>query len=176
MYYEQSVRFQEEDYKALKDFKEIEAGYYPDFDTWDYPKGHFDETCMDAVPLSLYIITLSSSLEDAVRLAISHGDDGDTCEKIHQSRVWPLWPWPLWPQYNTIRLTPYGASLIVLDFPVTFPQSCLSPLLSSRPWWGGRCGPGRANRTGQKMADLQLNKCYKGILFRPLGCFVGYLL
>ena len=33
-----------------------------------------------------------------------------------------------------IRLTPYGASLIVLDFPVTFPQSCLSPLLSSRPW------------------------------------------
>ncbi len=33
-----------------------------------------------------------------------------------------------------IRLTPYGASLIVLDFPVTFHQSCLSPLLSSRPW------------------------------------------
>ena len=37
--------------------------------------------------------------------------------------------------HNTkIRLTPYGASLNVLDFPVTFPQSCLSPLLSSRPW------------------------------------------
>ena len=35
---------------------------------------------------------------------------------------------------NKNRLTPYGASLIVLDFPVTFPQSCLSPLLSSRPW------------------------------------------
>ena len=33
-----------------------------------------------------------------------------------------------------IRLTPYGASLIELDFPVTFLQSCLSPLLSSRPW------------------------------------------
>ena len=29
-----------------------------------------------------------------------------------------------------IRLTPYGASLIELDFPVTFRQSCLSPLLS----------------------------------------------
>ena len=75
-----------------------------------------------------------------------------------------------------IRLTPYGASLIVLDLPVTFHQNCLSPLLSSRPWWDGRCGPGRANRTHQKMADLQLNKCYNGILFRPLGCFVGYLL
>ena len=33
-----------------------------------------------------------------------------------------------------IRLTPYGVSLIVLDFPVTFHPSCLSPLLSSRPW------------------------------------------
>lgn len=37
--------------------------------------------------------------------------------------------------HNTkIRLIPYGASLIELDFPVTFHQSCLSPLLSSRPW------------------------------------------
>ena len=37
--------------------------------------------------------------------------------------------------HNTkIRLTLYGASLFVLDFSVTFPQSCLSPLLSSRPW------------------------------------------
>lgn len=84
VYYVQSADSQEEDYEALKDFKEIAAVYYPDFDTWDYPKGHFDETCMDAVPLSLYIITLSSSFVDAFRLAISHGDDGDTCEKVHQ--------------------------------------------------------------------------------------------
>ena len=76
--------FKKKAYEALKDFKEIAGGYYPDFDTWDYPKGHFDETCMDAVPLSFYIITLSSSFEDAIRLAIYHGDDGDTCEKVHQ--------------------------------------------------------------------------------------------
>ena len=37
-------------------------------------------------------------------------------------------------KYKKIRLTPYGASLIVLDFPVTFHQSCLLPLLSSRPF------------------------------------------
>ena len=82
--YKKSADSQEEDYEALKDFIEIAGGYYPDFDTWDYPKGHFDETCMDAVPLSFYIITLSSSFEDAIRLAIYHGDDGDTCEKVHQ--------------------------------------------------------------------------------------------
>ena len=82
--YNSKADSQEEDYEALKDFIEIAGGYYPDFDTWVYPKGLFDETCMDAVPLSFYIITLSSSFEDAIRLAISHGDDSDTCEKVHQ--------------------------------------------------------------------------------------------
>ena len=37
---------------------------------------------MDAVPLSFYIITLSSSFEDAIRLAISHGGDSDTIGAI----------------------------------------------------------------------------------------------
>lgn len=78
MRYEQSARFQEEDHEALKEFKEIAASYYPDFATRAYPKGHFDETCMDAVPLSFHIFTLSSSFEDAIRLAISHGGDSDT--------------------------------------------------------------------------------------------------
>ena len=81
-HYKQSVRFQEENHEALKKFKEIAASYYPDFATRAYPKGHFDETNMDTVPLSLYIITLSSSLEDAVRLAISHGGDSDTIGAI----------------------------------------------------------------------------------------------
>ena len=78
MRYEQSARFQEEDHEALKEFKEIAASYYPDFATRAYPKGHFDETCMDAVPLSFHIIALSSSFEDAIRLAISLGGDADT--------------------------------------------------------------------------------------------------
>ena len=60
--YNSEADSQEEDYEALKDFKEIAAVYYPDFDTWDYPKGHFDETCMDAVPLSLYIILKSATI------------------------------------------------------------------------------------------------------------------
>ncbi len=73
---------QEENHEALKEFKEIAASYYPDFATRAYPKGHFDETCMDAVPLSFHIITLSTSFEDAIRLAISHGGDSDTIGAI----------------------------------------------------------------------------------------------
>ena len=72
----------EYDDEAMKAFKNIARSYYKDFDTRDYPKGKFDETCMDAVPLSFYILSKASSFEDAIRLAISHGGDSDTIGAI----------------------------------------------------------------------------------------------
>ena len=72
----------ESDDKAMKAFKDIARSYYDDFDTQDYPKGKFDETCMDAVPLSFYLLSQASSFEDAIRLAISHGGDSDTIGAI----------------------------------------------------------------------------------------------
>ena len=71
----------ESDDKAMKAFKDIARSYYEDFDTRDYPKGKF-ETCMDAVPLSFYLLSQASSFEDAIRLAISHGGDSDTIGAI----------------------------------------------------------------------------------------------
>lgn len=70
------------DDEAMKAFKDIARSYYEDFDTRDYPKGKFDETCMDAVPLSFYLLSQASSFEDAIRLAISHGGDSDTIGAI----------------------------------------------------------------------------------------------
>ena len=70
------------DDEAMKAFKNIARSYYDDFDTRDYPKGKFDETCMDAVPLSFHILSKASSFEDAIRLAISHGGDSDTIGAI----------------------------------------------------------------------------------------------
>ena len=72
----------ESDDEAMKAFKDIARSYYEDFDTRDYPKGKFDETCMDAVPLSFYLLSQASSFEDAIRLAISHGGDSDTIGAI----------------------------------------------------------------------------------------------
>ena len=66
----------------MKAFKDIARSYYDDFDTRDYPKGKFDETSMDAVPLSFYLHSQASSFEDAIRLAISHGGDSDTIGAI----------------------------------------------------------------------------------------------
>lgn len=70
------------DEEAMKAFKNIARSYYEDFETRDYPKGKFDETCMDAVPLSFHILSKASSFEDAIRLAISHGGDSDTIGAI----------------------------------------------------------------------------------------------
>ena len=72
----------ESDDKAMKAFKDIARSYYEDFETRDYPKGKFDETCMDAVSLSFYLLSQASFFEDAIRLAISHGGDSDTIGAI----------------------------------------------------------------------------------------------
>ena len=78
---EKSKEYEVDD-EAMKVFREIARSYYEDFDTRVYPKGKFDETCMDAVPLSFYILSKASSFEDAIRLAISHGGDSDTIGAI----------------------------------------------------------------------------------------------
>ena len=86
---EETKRLKNENAKASKDenetiqgFMSIARSYYEDFDTQVYPKGKFDETCMDAVPLSFYLLSQASSFEDAIRLAISHGGDSDTIGAI----------------------------------------------------------------------------------------------
>lgn len=87
--YEETKGLKNENAKASKDenetiqgFMSIARSYYEDFDTRVYPKGKFDETCMDAVPLSFYLLSQASSFEDAIRLAISHGGDSDTIGAI----------------------------------------------------------------------------------------------
>ena len=66
----------------MQGFVSLAKEYYPDFDTRDYPVGVFDETCMEVVPLSFHLLAQSTSFEDAIRLAISHGGDSDTIGAI----------------------------------------------------------------------------------------------
>lgn len=56
--------------------------YYPKFDSRNYPKGGFDETCQGTVPLCLKIVAHATSYEDAIRKAISVGGDSDTIGAI----------------------------------------------------------------------------------------------
>ena len=78
----ENAKASKDENETIQGFMSIVRSYYDDFDTRDYPKGKFDETCMDAVPLSFYLLSQASSFEDAIRLAISHGGDSDTIGAI----------------------------------------------------------------------------------------------
>ena len=78
----ENAKASKDENETIQGFMSIARSYYEDFDTRDYPKGKFDETCMDAVPLSFYLLSQASSFEDAIRLAISHGGDSDTIGAI----------------------------------------------------------------------------------------------
>lgn len=78
----ENAKASKDENETIQGFMSIARSYYEDFDTRDYPKGKFDETCMDAVPLSFYILSKATSFEDAIRLAISHGGDSDTIGAI----------------------------------------------------------------------------------------------
>ena len=78
----ENAKTSKDENETIQGFMSIARSYYEDFDTRVYPKGKFDETCMDAVPLSFYLLSQASSFEDAIRLAISHGGDSDTIGAI----------------------------------------------------------------------------------------------
>ena len=78
----ENTKASKDENETIQGFMSIARSYYEDFDTRIYPKGKFDETCMDAVPLSFYLLSQASSFEDAIRLAISHGGDSDTIGAI----------------------------------------------------------------------------------------------
>ena len=78
----ENAKASKDENETIQGFMSIARSYYEDFDTRVYPKGKFDETCMDAVPLSFYLLSQASSFEDAIRLAITHGGDSDTIGAI----------------------------------------------------------------------------------------------
>ena len=58
------------------------------------PKGFFDVTCQGCVPLALYIASIASGFEDAIRLAVAYGGDSDTVGAIVGSLAESLYSVP----------------------------------------------------------------------------------
>ncbi len=58
------------------------------------PKGFFDVTCQGCVPLALYIASIASDFEDAIRLAVAYGGDSDTVGAIVGSLAEAQYPVP----------------------------------------------------------------------------------
>lgn len=64
-------------------FKNVAKEFYGDNIFSNLPeKGFFDVTCQGCVPLALFIASVATSFEDAIRLAVSYGGDTDTIGAI----------------------------------------------------------------------------------------------
>lgn len=64
-------------------FEKVAKEFYGDDVFQNLPeKGFFDVTCQGCVPLALFIASIASSFEDAVRLAVAYGGDSDTLGAI----------------------------------------------------------------------------------------------
>lgn len=76
-------------------FENIAKEYYGDKIFSNLPeKGFFDVTCQGCVPLALYLASLATSFEDAIRLAVSYGGDTDTVGAIVGSLAEALYTIP----------------------------------------------------------------------------------
>ena len=76
-------RMRKADVKSGQLYEDVGKEFYGENVFSELPsKGFFDVTCQGCVPVSLYIASVATSLEDAIRLAVSYGGDSDTVGAI----------------------------------------------------------------------------------------------
>lgn len=69
--------------KSSTIFENVAKEFYGDNIFSNLPeRGFFDVTCQGCVPLSLFLASLATGFEDAIRLAVSYGGDTDTVGAI----------------------------------------------------------------------------------------------
>ena len=76
----------------------------------------FDETCQGTVPVALWMISESTSFEDAVRKAVSLGADADTLGAIVGSIAEAIWGIPEKMQLKALEYLPNAMKSVVLRF------------------------------------------------------------
>lgn len=69
--------------KSHSIFEDVAREFYGEDAFSNLPeKGYFDVTCQGCVPLALYLASLATDFEDAIRLAVAYGGDSDTLAAI----------------------------------------------------------------------------------------------
>lgn len=90
----------------------------------------FDETCQGTVPVALKIISMASSYEDAVRMAVSLGADADTLGAIVGSIAEAIWGIPTQIRFDTEQLLPEDMRSVYYRFTILRPRS-FKPLIDT---------------------------------------------
>lgn len=84
---------------------------------------HFDETCQGTVPVALKIISIATSFEDAVRMAVSLGGDADTLGAITGSIAEAIWGIPMTLRDEIERFLPGEMLGVISEFHHKRPRS-----------------------------------------------------
>lgn len=82
--------------------------------------GEWNETCQVCVPLALHLFSISSSFEDAIRIAVSYGGDSDTLAAIVGSLAGAYYEIPLELVSKTIDYLPKEMIKVIRDFDERF--------------------------------------------------------
>lgn len=101
---------------SMSDFITLANDYYPDFMHYHYTVGKFDETCQGTVPLCYYIITKSTSFENAIRNAVMMGGDSDTICAIVGSIAEAIWGIPQFMADDTLNKLPRDMKDVLIKF------------------------------------------------------------
>ena len=79
-------------------------------------RGYFDVTCQGCVPLALYLASLATSFEDAIRLTVAYGGDSDTLGAIVGSLAEAQFPIPEEMKLKAFTYLPVGMLNILNQF------------------------------------------------------------
>lgn len=79
-------------------------------------RNRFDETCQGTVPVAFWIISNSTSFEDAIRRAVSLGADADTLGAIVGSIAETIWGIPDWIKDKAMSYLPKEMQQVVIEF------------------------------------------------------------
>ena len=79
-------------------------------------RGYFDVTCQGCVPLALYLASLATSFEDAIRLTVAYGGDSDTLGAIVGSLSEAQFPIPEEMKLKSLTYLPVGMLNILNQF------------------------------------------------------------
>jgi len=82
----------------------------------EYVMNKFDETCQGTVPVALWIIGQSSGFEDAIRRAVSLGEDADTLGAIVGSIAEAIWDIPVEMKEKALSYLPEDMKAVVHCF------------------------------------------------------------
>lgn len=132
-------------------------------------ENRFDETCQGTVPVALWIISESTSFEDAIRKAVSLGADADTLGAIVGSIAEAIWGIPEDMMMDALDYLPNEMKTVVLRFYSRFVRDSILRGYGDEGAARDLMLEEELREMQQKTADNDEMKEFQAVMFWKLG-------